>query len=409
MRRASRGRVLLYSHDTYGLGHLRRCLLIAERLAVLPEAPTVLIATGSPRAQAFDLPQRCDTLKLPAVLKTPAGTYRPRSLSLPLPDLLRIRSDLLRSAAASFRPDVILVDHAPMGVRGELEPLFEEVDRWAVRPRVVLGLRDVIDEAHRVRAEWTRLGAWDALDRVYDRVLVYGDPAVLTTAHELGLPSRYPGKVRFAGYLGRSLPAAHPAARSDPRILVTAGGGGDGQNVMRAYAAFLESSSAPAPFRSVVVTGPFLSDRRRCELAARFRPLGDTVDVLPYVDRMERLLPQMAGVVSMAGYNTVAEILSARVPALLVPRERPRREQAIRADRLGPPAGLEVCPADRLRPGRIAAFVEGALSGSIVTRAPVRLDGLDRTAEELSRLLGTASPPRAGARPGEVERVASPA
>jgi predicted glycosyltransferase len=385
-----RKRVLVYSHDTYGLGHLRRCVLIARGLAPFSEIASILIATGSPRADAFVLPQGCDTIKLPAVTKAPNGRYRSRTLRMPFEETARIRGAVLRAASRSFRPDLILVDHAPLGMGGELRPLLEDLMVSSRRPRLVLGLRDIIDEAAKVKEEWDRLGAWDFLDS-YDRILVYGDPSVLTTAQEMDLPRRFAGKVRMVGYLGRPFPFS---GQPDPMILVTAGGGGDGQNLLRSYAAFLESLPGTAPFRSVVVTGPFMSPRRRAEITARLQALRQPIDVVTFTDRFEELLAGTKGVVSMAGYNTTVEILSAGTPALLLPRESPRREQWIRAERLARVADVEFCRSDSCDPSRIGRFVQRVLKQSARRPASVRLDGVQRTAEQLLGLLASAGRPR---------------
>jgi predicted glycosyltransferase len=379
--------VLVYSHDTYGLGHLRRSLLIAGRLASSPRVSSVLIATGSPRAQAFSLPQGCDTVKLPSVTKTPSGRYRARTLSLPMQDVIRVRSELVKGVFEAFRPELILVDHAPLGMLGELRPLLDSVARKRFRIRLALGLRDVIDEATRVEDEWSRLEAWPALESTYDRILVYGDPSVTTTAQELGLPARLPSKVAHVGYLGRPI---HRDPSPDPIILVTAGGGGDGHELLRAYAAYLESIPSPVPFRSVVVTGPLMSRRRRQELSTRFRAVPHPVEVLTFVERLEELVGAATGVVSMAGYNAVVEALSAGTPALLVPRERPRLEQRIRAERVAARVPtVDWGSASECTPERISRFVDRALANPRGGTAPVALDGVDRAVDQLLDLLET--------------------
>jgi predicted glycosyltransferase len=386
-------RTLIYSHDTYGLGHLRRSLLIAEGLASAPEFRSTLIATGSPRAQAFSLPPGTDIVKLPSAVKTPTGGYRARTLRLSIDDTVRVRAEILRALTRTYLPDLLLIDHAPAGMLGELRPLFDELRRWGRRPRVVLGLRDVIDEAHRVRQEWDRAGAWKLLDEVYDRVLVYGDPAVRSTADELGLPERLPGRVVPVGYLGRKIERSDP---QDPYVLVTAGGGGDGHAVLRAYLSYLEAHRAPVPFRSVLVSGPLLSLRRQREIATRARATGHPVEVIAFTDSFEELLGGATGVISMAGYNTVVEILSAGVPALLVPREAPRLEQRIRAERLARVADVEVCRAARLNPARIRRFVERVLSNGQAAAPEVALGGVDRTVRELEDVLRSEARPPMG-------------
>lgn len=389
-------RVLVYSHDSYGLGHLRRCLQLSRALTAADARTSVLVVTGSPRAQAFDLPPRCDTVKLPAVTKTPEGQYVPRSLGVGTDRLLQVRSGVLRSVARSFAPDLLLVDHAPVGLEGELLDTLTELRNRPRRPAFVLGLREVIDDVDRVRREWDRLGIWPVLRTTYDRVLVYGDPTVTTTADELGLGDTLDGRLRFTGYLGRPiLPAQQIAGaiatnghRPSPLILVTAGGGGDGQHLLRAYASYLCALPGPAPFHSVVLTGPFLSERRRHELAAAYRRSGQPVEVLTFTDRFEELLARAAGVVTMGGYNTVVEVLSAMTPALLVPRDAPRREQRIRAERLLGRADLELVPRGPVQPEQIGRFVRRVLAQGRLRVVPdVRLDGVANAVREITGLL----------------------
>lgn len=380
-----RFRVLVYSHDTYGLGHARRSLLLAESLAARPEVGPVLVATGSPRAQSFRLPAGVDTLKLPAATKEPGGAYRARTLGVGLDDLVSIRSHLLEAAVQSFHPDLILVDHAPVGMAGELWPVLRKLAAAPRRPRLVLGLRDVIDDPERVRDEWSDLGAWPMLERLYDRVLVYGDPAIPTTAHELDLEGRLGGKVRHVGYLARS---AAPAVIDDdrPTIVVTVGGGGDGLPVLEAYAEFLESSPGPRPFRSVVLTGPLLSLRRRHAVTDRLVAADPGVEVHDFLPDPERHFASAAGVVSMAGYNTTCELLAAGVPALLVPRCAPRAEQRLRAERLAAAGALRVAQVDVLT-GALGPFIDEAMASRTRPAPVVALDGVARATAEIVGLL----------------------
>src|SRR5262245_35394626 len=55
-----RPRVLLYSHDTMGIGHVRRNLLIAQALTAPPVSATVLLVAGAREAGAFSLPPDVD-------------------------------------------------------------------------------------------------------------------------------------------------------------------------------------------------------------------------------------------------------------------------------------------------------------------------------------------------------------
>ncbi|MGH9021722.1 MAG: glycosyltransferase family protein, partial [Acidimicrobiia bacterium] len=392
--RSRQRRILLYSHDTYGLGHLRRTMRIAARLSELPGPPSTLLVTGSPRAHSFGLPRGCDVLKLPAVTKTSRGAYRARHLDIPLGRLVAVRSELIRTAVRSFDPHLIVIDHAPLGMGGELRPMLADLALRGHRPQLVLGLRDVIDDAARVEEDWTADRIFEVLQRDYDRIFVYGDPAVLTTAEELGLRELCRDKLSFTGYLAEPTPP-DPSREIDLRdapLVVTVGGGGDGQQVLRAYARWLASRTTPAPFPSVVITGPLLSDRRRAEIEVRLRSAGQPVEVLSFTKDFGGLLQRAAGVISMGGYNTVTELLTAEVPALIFPRSMPRREQLVRAERLASVSGLSYCPPDADPVEAIDRFViQLETNFAPSAKHSLRLDGLTNLTRELAGLLGLST------------------
>ena len=115
-------RLLIYSQDGLGLGHLRRTtLLAAEFLAAEPGA-SVLTICDSPVGQFFSTASGHEHLKLPSIRKVGPGDWTPVSLSMPFTEVLAVRKDIIRAAAMSFRPDVLLVDHMPHGAMGELVP-----------------------------------------------------------------------------------------------------------------------------------------------------------------------------------------------------------------------------------------------------------------------------------------------
>ena len=144
-----------------------------------------------------------------------------------------------------------------------------------------------------------------------------------------------PRKVKYTGYLKRDLPQAGPAVDlekiADPFLLVTVGGGGDGEDivdwVLRAY----EYDSA-LPYPALVVLGPFMGTELQAEFQERAARL-PKVETITFDTHPESLFDRAAGIVSMGGYNTFCEILSFDKPSLIVPRTVPRREQFIRASR----------------------------------------------------------------------------
>ena len=227
-----------------------------------------------------------------------------------------------------------------------------------------------------MRSGWTRDEIWDYVDR-YDQIAVYGDDQILTTANELGLESRGSAEVIHTGYLAPTMP---DAIGSDPYLLVAAGGGGDGQALMRAYLSAVEAG-AVSGLRSIVVTGPLMSAGRRAELLLRCEALA-SVEVQDFATNMRSLIASAAGVISMGGYNTVVEELAAGVPTLLIPRHTPRLEQTIRAQRIAPHSDLNWATVEDLTPARVRRFAHRCLHQPRVGTS-LNLRGLEKAVELL--------------------------
>ncbi|MFY9344685.1 MAG: hypothetical protein WAT39_19490, partial [Planctomycetota bacterium] len=190
-------RVVTYSHDSFGLGHLRRSVTLAT--AMVAQSPHVhaLCLTGSPVPDLFPLPERCDLVKLPSIGKDHDGDYVARRLPLAVGELTALRSDLITAAVRSFRPDLLLVDHTAAGPGGELLPVLRRLRHEHVPTRIVLGLRDVLDSPLRAQAQLQREGTFELLRSHYDHVLVYGEAAVFDPVREYGFPADVAAKTSF--------------------------------------------------------------------------------------------------------------------------------------------------------------------------------------------------------------------
>ncbi|ORE94420.1 Membrane-anchored protein [Stappia sp. 22II-S9-Z10] len=336
-------RVLIYSHDSFGLGHLRRCRAIAHSMVGAMDTLSVIILSGSPIIGSFDFRSRVDFVRVPGVIKLRNGAYSSHSLSLGIEDLLRLRASIIEHTAEVFDPDLMIVDKEPLGLRGEVQPTLEMLkDRGT---RLVLGLRDVMDDPASLADEWERKHAVAALEDLYDEVWVYGKNEVHDPLEGITVSQSVRDKMLFTGYLKRDLPNGDDAGElnpfeEEPFILVTPGGGGDGMElvdwVLRAY----EAHERPL-FPALIVLGPFMPTDKQAEFKARADALRH-VHVIRFTPVIEKLMSEATAIVGMGGYNIFCEILSFDKPTLLVPRVVPRQEQAIRA-RKAEAAGLVTC------------------------------------------------------------------
>ena len=100
-------RVLIYSHDTFGLGHLRRCRTIAHSLVERFKGLSVLILSGSPIIGSFDFRARVDFVRIPGVIKLRNGDYQSLGLHIALDQTMAGDDALLRDGAeVAFFPPV---------------------------------------------------------------------------------------------------------------------------------------------------------------------------------------------------------------------------------------------------------------------------------------------------------------
>ncbi len=323
-------RIILYSHDTFGLGHLRRSRALATALTQADPSASALILTGSPVAGRFAFPERVDHVRLPGVTKLEDGSYISQTLGMDINEVTELRARMIQSTIEAYSPDLLIVDKEPTGFRGELLPTLEAL-RGCQNTKCVLGLRDVLDEQDVLAAEWERKGAVAATDKFYDEIWVYGPRSVYDPTKGLPLAPATRGRMHWTGYLRRS-PQDDGQVPTDPYVLVTPGGGGDGAAMVDLVLSAYETDPDLKPDAQLVY-GPFLSGETRVKFEERVAALGGRVTAVGFDSQIETLHVGAEGVICMGGYNTFCEVLSFNKRAVIVPRTKPRLEQHIRAAR----------------------------------------------------------------------------
>jgi predicted glycosyltransferase len=381
-------RIALYSHDTQGLGHIRRNLLLASVFQRMGCEPVILLLSGAREMGAFAIPPRVDCVTLPALRKNEGGQYGSRSLSVPVSEVVDIRSRVFRAALESFQPDVFIVDKAPRGALNELDGVLASL-RESGRTRLVLGLREILDDASSVAREWVEGGFERTIRDCYDRVWVYGDPRVFDPAVEYNLTESVREKLRYTGYLDprdcwspqRGATTGSPDTDEvppPPFVLCEVGGGQDGAPLARAFL----SSRLPHGHTGVLVTGPQMPDAQRAEFQTAAEARRD-IKVFEFITDCRPVLERASRVIAMGGYNTVCEVLAHGKQSLIVPRVRPRTEQLIRAQRLSRMGLLDMLHPRDLSAGSLSEWMSSpsvlpANSGpnAIDLRGTQRLPGL---------------------------------
>lgn len=369
-------KVAMYSHDSVGLGHARRNRAIAHALAEhLPaltgQQVSGFLIAGHPDATQDSLPDGWDWLVLPGYSRVPDG-YAARNLGFAVEELIDLRAAAVKAALEAVGPDLFIADRHPFGVGDELRPALEML-RERHHTTTILGMREVLDTPSVVQQEWADIGGAEAAAAMYDAVWIYGDEAVHNPLHTGELPAVFTDRAYFTGYLSKGRPVDTGEDAEVPYVLTVVGGGSDGGHIARAAAA----AQVPDGHRHLIVTGPQMpgEDVIGTRALAAANPDAERVRVLRSASNVPALIKDAAAVVSMAGYNSLAEIMATTTPALVVPRNGRRAEQPMRAGDLAALGAVEVLPAKQLSAAALGQWLAGAV-GRRTSREGIRLDGL---------------------------------
>lgn len=390
-----RRRVLYYSHDGFGLGHIRSTLAMVHALSRLRPNVAHLAMTGSLETHAWELPSSFDYVKLPATAKSliyyglpvrrePRGE-RPRR------DIWSVREALIYRTATSYLPHALYVDWSPAGHQGELRRAILALHAQRPRPTLILALTDLISDGETIRGDWRRDRAYPLLDEVYDHILVYGSPDVFEVVGEYALSPAAAAKTTYLGYHRRIEPLTPPedvrrrlGATSAPLVVVTTGGGADGAPII---AAWLRAARAPAlaGIVSFIVAGPLMSAADQARLRATAATTPNT-HFVPFTNELLSHINAADLVITMGGYNTVSEVLSLGKRSIVIPRTGLWKEQVIRAERLQALGYTTCLHPDELTPERLR---DAALTALAAPPPDIRLrfDGLERGAELIAAAL----------------------
>ena len=302
----------------------------------------ILILTGSPIAGRFSFAERIDFVRIPGMIKKTNDEYLPLSIKINARHALDIRKNIITATAKTFQPQLFIVDKEPLGLKKEVLPTLQWLRRCRPETRSILGLRDIMDDAETVKRDWREKKVYDHLEHLYSEIWIYGIRDFYDPILEYDISETISRKMHFTGYIPRKIPGKDAVNKvkkeiglknSEKLVVVTTGGGGDGYRVMDTYLGTLESFTGNPPFKSVLITGPFMPKQERRDIFKRARRLG--VRTYHFYRQMEKIFAAADIVVSMGGYNTLCEILGQGTVSLVIPRETPRQEQIIRARAFG--------------------------------------------------------------------------
>jgi predicted glycosyltransferase len=391
------GRILFYVQHLLGVGHLRRALRLTEALA--EDGFRVILVSGGVPVPAI-ASAAAEIVQLPPI-RTRGTDFADLvdAGGRPVDDALRAaRRRALLDAFAGATPDAVMIEAFPFGRRAfryELDALIAAARSRHPRAVIVCSLRDIVVAPAEARRRQ------DIVDRVradFDAVLVHGDPAFVPLEASFPEAAQIGDRLVYTGYVGDAEPPTG-ADRAESSVggggvLVSAGGGAVGGALLAtALEARREGCLADLGWR--LLAGPNLP---QAEFAALAEGLPKGVALERYRSDFPELLRSCRVSISQAGYNTVLDILAARVAAVVVPFAAGREtEQQLRAEWLAAKGVVELVAERDLSPGRLAAAIERAIVAP-PTAFSVDTRGASRTARLLAGMI----------KGGTVQRFAMP-
>src|SRR4030095_9815452 len=360
-------RVLFYCQSLLGIGHFIRS---RQLLFALRDFETCFLYGGE-FVPGFELPAWGEVVYLPA-LKSDARFQQLYVVddSDSLPEIQARRKELLRGVFDRFAPDILLIELFPFGRKKfnfELLPLLAHARDTRPATKIVCSLRDILvrrpDQA-RYESEVCAL-----MNQYFDLLLIHADPRLQRLEETFGSVAGLNCAIRYTGYVGQSSACPEPRhakTKVYPTLRVSAGGGRVGHELITCA---LDAETRLAGNRRLrILAGPHMPAEQFQDLQERVVGRSHITLHRPTTQFLH-LLRQADLSISLAGYNTCMDILSAGVRALVWPfTEHENGEQALRARKLEQLGYVSVVDPARLDPDYLAAEITRCLS--LPARAP---------------------------------------
>ena len=391
---------MFYCQHVLGIGHLVRS---SEIVRALQQDFDVLFVSGGAPVRGFPFPDRARVEALPPLETDEEFSGLRATGNASLEQVKEIRKELLLRLLDDHRPDVLVVELFPFGRKGfsfELLPLLERAR--AQGTKIVSSVRDLLvrkqDQA--AREEWSL----KIFDRFFDLLLVHSDPHLVSFDESFDNLARLEGRLRYTGYVsergGSPNGERDSSAAGDtkaPHILVSVGGGRceAGYKLIKTA---LESAKLErcALWKFEVLSGPLVPDDVYAAMQSQAEGCPNAT-LNRYAPDLRRRLGAADLSLSMAGYNTLMNILSTGARALVCPfTGNEDKEQEYRARKLEARGLLGVVEASALEAESLADAMQAQLN---CARSAMVFDlsGAETTRLALLRLIKTrvraASPP----------------
>lgn len=346
--RRTLGRVLVYTHNSIGLGHAVRTMAVIDGVRRVRPDLDWLVLSGTSAPQVF-LAEGIETVKLPGIrqdVEAADQPYRPRLLrTFSRDEVLAWRKRLIAECLNAFAPDAVLVEHSLAGLMGEAAPLLAARAARSLEAggfALVHLSRGIYRSAPRHLAppgDYQGLAPGTNAARLYDALYVFEDRGLVDVNREFfGDDPALAPKIRYLGRIvsrnadelgGRGRVAAALDITDKPFVLLALGRHGRVVELHARLIAACRRLSLLDDHDLVVVPDPYLPAEALA--AIKNHPEAGSVRFAPFIPHLVELMAEATLTACRAGYNMVNEMLVSGVKGLIIPEAHPSGEQERRA------------------------------------------------------------------------------
>lgn len=313
-------RLLFYCLNVTGLGHIVRSIQIARAAYRLGDCECTLVA-GCPYLDHLRIDPNLKLERLPPVYMEDGIRLRALDPALANANVSQVRGERILALCRSTQPHVVLIDHQPTGMAGELMPTFNAAIEEGWPTRFIWGI-PYVDGGFGGRRPPGNPRIARALGHLHS-AMAYVDPQdveVLSQYPEWAIPE----KRTYTGFVVDPPPDSLPPTPG--LVVVTCGGGGEHAESLCSLALEARKASRnPESMRLRFVLGPMTD----AEPILKLMEGKERVEVLRTAPVREAVRDASV-VVARCGYNSSSMLIQTDLPVVFVPTGRDQRPRAAR-------------------------------------------------------------------------------
>lgn len=379
--------ILIYAQDGRGVGHVSRSAAIAMALRRLYPQLKIILLTGYRETQMLLGESPVDWIKLPAYethIIEGKAKGRPGDTNLKNCYLGPAREYLIESIMREFKPRCVLVDHLTGGRRNELN--LAHLLTHSTSTKWVLGVRGIPgkDESF-----WSNKSS-RIFNNSYSALLWYGDTNVLGDAYQSSLEEHFSTKPYATGYVSRCKEIVHWQQNYNSElegILSIPWFSAGSMQLLEEFCKFMQKSGERR--------GKWVIYTKIAELGRNALKQLQEIEKLPCCTLKQisnhyfNDLHKARTLITYGGYNSLSDILAAKIPAVVIIRKLHDKEQDDHVTQLQKNGSTLIysLAEDGLDGDKLARAIDTQLSTRPCEPVSIELNGAENTARFLASLL----------------------